>query len=264
MAPAESVSLAAGLALAFQQLRANSRDATAYNLRIISKEKGLVLLFLLSGASFAAITRSEAGEVKRERRIVAKTAKAAPPTAQASKAVAKSTKRSGFWRELRYLINIALPNGIVSRGGALLTSQLGLLVVRTLLTVRATQVNTLLLTRAIAGGDWIYWSRWFYNFISWAASATVVNSGLRCDATGPYPLSVGVTGTAARHDGHSRVGVTGTAARTTPPDGVLSRPAFSAPQLHRVAHCHRVAKRAYARRPRSLPARQQLLSGGRT
>jgi hypothetical protein len=196
MAPTESVSLAAGLALAFKQLRANSRDATGFNLHIISREKGLVLLFLLSGASFAAITRSEAGELKRERRIVAKSAaaKAPPPSTAKDGVVAKSAtrvdgtlvksskrtlSRSGFWRELQYLLKIALPGGVFSRGGALLSSQFGLLLVRTLLTVRATQTNTMLLTKAIAGGDWKYWSRWFYNFLSWAASATVVNSGLR-------------------------------------------------------------------------------------
>jgi hypothetical protein len=45
--------------------------------------------------------------------------------------------------------------------------------------VRATQTNTLLLTRAIAQGSWPIWSRWVGNFLLWAGSATVVNSGLR-------------------------------------------------------------------------------------
>ena len=45
--------------------------------------------------------------------------------------------------------------------------------------MRATQTNTLLLTRAISKSSWTIWSRWCLNFIAWAGAATVVNSGLR-------------------------------------------------------------------------------------
>ena len=187
-APRETISLGAGLALALRQLRANARDAAAYNVQIISRERSLVLLFLLSGASFAAVTRAESSELRRERRTAAKKATtkalAPPPASKALDGEAKNSKRatpgrSTFWRDLHYLLSIALPKGIFSKGGALLTSQFGLLLVRTLLTVRATQANTFLLTRAIAGGDWRYWSRWVGNFLAWACSGTVVNSGLR-------------------------------------------------------------------------------------
>ena len=46
-ASGESVSLAAGVALALRQLRLNAKDATAYNVRIIAREKALLLLLLL-------------------------------------------------------------------------------------------------------------------------------------------------------------------------------------------------------------------------
>jgi ABC-type uncharacterized transport system fused permease/ATPase subunit len=205
MAPAsaaESVSLAAGLALALRQLRANAPDAARYNVRIVGKERGMILLFLLSSASFAWLTNAEARELKRERRVVAKAvapaAKApagaallpaaaagagdATVSAAQAKQLAKakrSKKGLSFWSELRYVLAIAFPKGVLSRGGALASVQMGLLVMRTLITVRATQANTFLLTRAIARGSWPYWSRWVFNFLCWAGSATVVNTGLR-------------------------------------------------------------------------------------
>jgi hypothetical protein len=115
--------LAEGLALAFRQLRANAPDAARFNAKLIGKEKGMLLLFLLSGASFGYVTNTEGRELKRERKIAAKSGGAAPA---AAKPLVKSGKRAShpsFWTDLRYLLRIAFPNGPFSRGGLLLGSQ---------------------------------------------------------------------------------------------------------------------------------------------
>ena len=83
-----------------------------------------------------------------------------------------------FWSELKYLLQIAFPSP-TCRGSQLLSAQFSLLVMRTLLTVRANKVNTFYLTKAIATADWKFWVRWYWNFIGWMTCGVVVNSGLR-------------------------------------------------------------------------------------
>ena len=87
-----------------------------------------------------------------------------------------------FWDELAYLVKIAAP-GPFCHFSRLLAAQFSLLVMRTLLTVRANKVNTFYLTRAISTASWKFWTRWFFNFSGWMGSAVVVNSGLRYTET---------------------------------------------------------------------------------
>ena len=87
-----------------------------------------------------------------------------------------------FWDELAYLVKIAAP-GPFCYFSQLLAAQFSLLVMRTLLTVRANKVNTFYLTRAISTASWKFWTRWFFNFGGWMGSAVVVNSGLRYTET---------------------------------------------------------------------------------
>ena len=137
MAPShEQVGLAAGLALAFRQLRTNARDSVGYNAHIIGKDKSMILLFLLSGSAFSYITSREGAELKRERRAAAK----APTKDKDGKLVAKpkaaKPTKGNFWADLRFLVSLGLfpgGNAVTSRGGVLLTTQFGLLVMRTLL-----------------------------------------------------------------------------------------------------------------------------------
>jgi ABC-type uncharacterized transport system fused permease/ATPase subunit len=93
-------------------------------------------------------------------------------------------KRSGkdFWKELSYLVKVACPTPHC-RFAQLLAAQFSLLVMRTLLTVRANKVNTFYLTKAISSANWKFWVRWFFNFGGWMGSAVVVNSGLRYTET---------------------------------------------------------------------------------
>ena len=87
-----------------------------------------------------------------------------------------------FWKELSYLVKVAMPNPYC-RFSQLLAAQFTLLVMRTLLTVRANKVNTYYLTKAISSANWQFWVRWFFNFGGWMGSAVVVNSGLRYTET---------------------------------------------------------------------------------
>lgn len=87
-----------------------------------------------------------------------------------------------FWDELGYLVKIAAPSPFCYFS-QLLAAQFSLLVMRTLLTVRANKVNTFYLTRAISTASWKFWTRWFFNFGGWMGSAVVVNSGLRYTET---------------------------------------------------------------------------------
>lgn len=87
-----------------------------------------------------------------------------------------------FWDEVSYLLRIASPSTFC-RFNQLLAAQFSLLVMRTLLTVRANKVNTFYLTRAISTASWKFWTRWFFNFGGWMGSAVVVNSGLRYTET---------------------------------------------------------------------------------
>ena len=146
MAPSpEQVGLAAGLALAFRQLRANARDAVGYNAHIVGRDKSMILLFLLSGSAFSYITSREGSELKRERRAAAKALPSPPAKDKDGKQVAKAAKptKGNFWADLRFLISLGLfpassgaGSAVTSRGGVLLTTQFGLLVMRTLLVRR--------------------------------------------------------------------------------------------------------------------------------
>ena len=179
--------LAKGLSLALSNFRINASDAATYNVRLLSRDKAMLFLFLISGASFALSTDSEARSLKREIRAAAKAPRAvtAPSTDKdkdKGKQLAKSRPKSTFWSDLRFLVKLGLfPGGATAtnRGVALLGTQLSLLLMRTVLTVKATQTNAYLLTRSIAQGSWKVWSRWVVSFVLWGAGATVVNSGLK-------------------------------------------------------------------------------------
>ena len=191
----ESVGLVAGLAVALQKLRQNSKEGVRHNLRLIAQDKVFLVFLAASVAGFARLASSEAGELSKDRRAAAKAAKtrsastlaldAAAPAAVA-KAPVKAAKRQrgivrepgapGFWRELGFLLRLGLAS---RKGKQLLGTQFGLLVLRTLLTVRATKLSTFYLTRAISDASWVYWARWCTHFGLWMSSAVVVNSGLR-------------------------------------------------------------------------------------
>ena len=166
----ESVGLVAGLAVALEKLRANSKDAVRHNVKLIAQDKVFLLFLGLSVAGFARLASSEATELSKDRRAAAKAAKArsastlaldAAAPATAAKAPAKASKRQrgivrepgapGFWSELGFLLRLGLHS---HKGTQLLGTQFGLLVLRTLLTVRATKLSTFYLTRAISEASW--------------------------------------------------------------------------------------------------------------
>jgi ATP-binding cassette subfamily D (ALD) long-chain fatty acid import protein len=173
------VELASGLALAFAKFKLNARDAATYNARLLGRDKAMLFLFVISGASFTLSTQSEARALKRDIKAAAKAPRAA---ADKDKQLARSKPKNTFWRDLRFLVSLGLfPQGasVTNRGVVLLGTQLSLLLMRTVLTVKATQTNAYLLTRSIAQGSWKVWSRWVVSFGAWAVGATVVNSGLK-------------------------------------------------------------------------------------
>jgi hypothetical protein len=166
--------LVAGLALAVRQLRANAKEATRWNSRALRNEKAFLLLLGVSVAGFIHVAGGERSTLSRERRAAAKALKVkeeryasvasllhldipAAAAAAPRPRKARHTSDDAFWSELRYVLSIALPNGLASKGGALLATQFGLLVSRTLLSVKATKVSTYVLTRAISQASWPYW-----------------------------------------------------------------------------------------------------------
>lgn len=201
--PSSTLTLARGLAEAARALRANAGEAASFNARAIGADKLLLVFLTGSTAAFLRLAQGESSDLGHERRLrakaerdsamrtaaslaalePAKAAEVAPAPTATSAPAPVARRRKGrpesFWADLRFLMAIALPGGPLSRGGALLGTQFGLLVVRTLLTVRATKTSTFFLTKSIAMASWKYWTRWVVHFGGWCCSATVVNSGLR-------------------------------------------------------------------------------------
>eukprot|EP00466_Bigelowiella_natans_P007891 jgi/Bigna1/53123/estExt_Genewise1Plus.C_150181 len=79
---------------------------------------------------------------------------------------------------MRRIIQICVPR-LNSNEAALLLVQFGLLVLRTLLTVRLNRVNTLFLTQAISRASYRHWARWIINMIGWTIMGTFNNAALR-------------------------------------------------------------------------------------
>ena len=144
-----------------------SRQAAAKAVREVST---MLDLTKIGGAS------SDGKGTKSEGKTKSGGGKAKPKKGSAG--AAGSAPGREFWDELGYLLRVAVP-GPLSNGGQLLAAQFALLVMRTLITVRANKVNTFYLTKAISQASWQYWVRWFVNFGGWMVSGVVVNSGLR-------------------------------------------------------------------------------------
>lgn len=183
--PQDGVGLAKGLLLALERLRENRADGLRTNLTALKQDKVFLLFLATSCCGFYKIASREFSELAGERRAAAKLAKAKGGNQLAGKqdkAPARAGRRkvdtgSEFWATFFNLLSEAFPSG--SRGRGLLGTQFMLLIMRTLLTVRATKLNTYYLTKAISQASWRYWTRWFVNFFGWMATGTLVNSGLR-------------------------------------------------------------------------------------
>jgi len=183
-----------GLRVVARALKANYVDGIATNVSHV-KDDGMYVVFLTASVlAFASLASREVVSLRKRRGAATKALRECSTMLDLSardrvdgdgKEKGKSNKKSAsvkvgreFWRELGYLIRVAAPSP-GSRGGQLLGAQFTLLVMRTLLTVRANKVNTFYLTKAISTASWKFWVRWFFNFTGWMASGVVVNSGLR-------------------------------------------------------------------------------------
>ena len=191
-----AVGLVTGLKVVGDALATHSRDGIATNVAHIKDDAMYVVFLAASVIGFGSLASREVVSLKKRRAAATKALRECSTmldfsgkdkegtTPSASVGKGKSRKGGGvkvgkeFWGELGYLIRVAVPSA-GSRGGQLLGAQFTLLVMRTLLTVRANKVNTFYLTKAISTASWKFWVRWFFNFTGWMASGVVVNSGLR-------------------------------------------------------------------------------------
>ena len=202
---APKIGLVQGLKLVYSAVSTHSADGFSVNLNQIKRDATYVSFLAISCFGFASVagtevislskTRAEASKAIRECSTMLdlnkmggddSSSKDKSGKALSSSSKDKKKKKRGprgatdkqFWTELKYLLQIAFPSP-TCRGSQLLSAQFSLLVMRTLLTVRANKVNTFYLTKAIATADWKFWVRWYWNFIGWMTCGVVVNSGLR-------------------------------------------------------------------------------------
>ena len=206
---APKIGLVQGLKLVYSAVSTHSADGFSVNLNQIKRDATYVSFLAISCFGFASVagtevislskTRAEASKAIRECSTMLdlnkmggddssskdKNGKALSSSSKDKSGTKKKKKRGPrgatdkqFWTELKYLLQIAFPSP-TCRGSQLLSAQFSLLVMRTLLTVRANKVNTFYLTKAIATADWKFWVRWYWNFIGWMTCGVVVNSGLR-------------------------------------------------------------------------------------
>jgi len=183
-----------------QAITEHSKDGFDTNVRQISTDLFYLSFLALSSLGFAAEASHEFFSLQRKRdaarkairecstmldleRLNASVSAKEEGDGEKKKGLTKNAKPKKkknveFWNEFVYLMKIAFPS-CKSRGAQLLSVQFSLLVMRTLLTVRANKVNTFYLTKAIATADWKFWVRWYWNFIGWMTCGVVVNSGLR-------------------------------------------------------------------------------------
>ena len=192
------IGLVHGLKLVFDAVSTHSADGFAVNLNQIKRDVTYVSFLAISCFGFASVAGTEVISLSKKRAEASKAIRECSTMLDLNtldkeeggkNTLAKKKKKSKkkgprgatdtqFWQELKYLLRIAFPTP-TCRGSQLLSAQFSLLVMRTLLTVRANKVNTFYLTKAIATADWKFWVRWYWNFIGWMTCGVVVNSGLR-------------------------------------------------------------------------------------
>ena len=184
------VGLVGGLRVVMDALVAHARDGVRTNATHVMEDPTYVAFLCASVVGFGTIASGEAMTLSRRRAKARAALKECATMLDLSARGEGGGKGSGkakrvdarvgteFWSDVGYLLRAAFPTA-TSRGGQLLGAQFTLLVMRTLLTVRANKVNTFYLTKAISSASWQFWVRWFFNFCGWMASGVVVNSGLR-------------------------------------------------------------------------------------
>ena len=191
------IGLVHGLKLVFDAVSTHSADGFAVNLNQIKRDVTYVSFLAISCFGFASVAGTEVISLSKKRAEASKAIRECSTMLDLNtldkeeggkNTLAKKSKKkkkgprgatdAQFWQELKYLLRIAFPTP-TCRGSQLLSAQFSLLVMRTLLTVRANKVNTFYLTKAIATADWKFWVRWYWNFIGWMTCGVVVNSGLR-------------------------------------------------------------------------------------
>mmetsp|Transcript_14743 Transcript_14743/g.31613 ORF Transcript_14743/g.31613 Transcript_14743/m.31613 type:complete len:743 (-) Transcript_14743:102-2330(-) len=185
------IGLMAGLSMAVSALRQHLPDGVRQNIKNLRDDPtfcvflagGVASSGLLGGLELLRLTKAREAERKDRQRCAAAAAPAALTEGADGGAVKAKRPRkpkvdAQFWRQLAYLLRLAVP-GLASRGAALMGAQFMLLVARTLLTVRTTKLSVFYLTRAISQASWRYWARWLVSFTGWMGAAAAVNTGLR-------------------------------------------------------------------------------------
>ena len=178
----DAVSLLEGLGLVGTALRRHSSSGISSTARSLQKDSAFCLFLGLSTLGFFHRTSSESLSLKKLRSQLALQGNPLPRAAsknhKATSSCQKKIDSQQFWKELQWLLGVAAPTA-TSKGGQLMAAQFVLLVMRTMITVRCTKLNTYFLTRAISKASWSDWTKWVYSFTGWMAASTVVNSGLR-------------------------------------------------------------------------------------
>ena len=153
-----TIGLMSGLGVVVDALRTHAVDGVSTNVAHVREDAMYVVFLAASVVGFGTLASGEAMGLSRRRDKARKALKECATMLDLSqktsgksggKTVGKANKQIGvgkdFWTELAYLLRVAFPTA-QSRGAQLLGAQFTLLVMRTLLTVRANKVNTFYLT----------------------------------------------------------------------------------------------------------------------
>ena len=157
------VGLVGGLRVVVDALREHAADGLATNVAHVREDAMYVVFLAASVIGFGTVASGEMMSLRRRRDRAARGAQGVRDDVGSEEqrderrdgddggrktrdaGVGKRTREIGvgkdFWNELGYLLKVAFPTA-GSRGGQLLGAQFTLLVMRTLLTVRANKVNT--------------------------------------------------------------------------------------------------------------------------
>ncbi|KAK3284414.1 hypothetical protein CYMTET_7938 [Cymbomonas tetramitiformis] len=179
-----SLGLISGLSLAAHAIKSNALDGAGSQWRALKQDKLFCIFLAGSTASFAGLAAREYLQLRAQRAEERRLALLRQGTAAAhdSKTAGKKKKRvdtgKDFWKQLVFLLRIAVPSAS-GRGAQLLAAQFFLLVMRTLISVKTAKLSVYYLTTAMSKGSWTHWTRWLSNFAAWTVMGTTVNTGLK-------------------------------------------------------------------------------------
>jgi ATP-binding cassette subfamily D (ALD) long-chain fatty acid import protein len=174
------MSASKGLALrrVYDELRQHLSEAVNENVRQLFLSKPFYLCLIVSGAAASAMTAYEVTSLRSVYKTLRGQGSLGSWNKKQRKKHSKKKKGTRFRSKFLALLKLCFPK-LVSRGGLLLLVQFILLVMRTLLTVKATKLNVYFLTKAITKASFAYWTKWLVSFAGWMCCGVSINASLR-------------------------------------------------------------------------------------